>query len=69
MVAEDHSVHLTASSHPEFDAWRWVDFWHPLREVVPFKREVYRRAMHELAPLVVGQDIPTFSPLARLGEA
>jgi putative (di)nucleoside polyphosphate hydrolase len=37
---------------PEFDSWRWVDYWHPLQEVVSFKREVYRGALRELAPLI-----------------
>ena len=74
MIAEDQSVHLNATLHPEFDAWRWVDFWHPLREVVAFKREVYRRAMQELAPLVAAHEPAPLPPLdahsmARLGEA
>ena len=35
---------------PEFDGWRWVSYWYPLGQVVAFKRDVYRRAMKELAP-------------------
>ncbi len=54
MMVEDQAVHLNATQHPEFDDWRWVDFWQPLREVVSFKRDVYRRALHELAPLMDG---------------
>ncbi|MGH8155449.1 MAG: RNA pyrophosphohydrolase, partial [Rhodanobacteraceae bacterium] len=37
---------------PEFDVWRWVDFWYPAEHVVDFKREVYRRALRYFAPLV-----------------
>jgi len=37
--------------HPEFDYWRWVDFWYPLEHVVMFKRGVYARALRHLAPL------------------
>lgn len=40
------------SDKPEFDHWRWVDYWHPLNEVVSFKREVYHGALRELAPLI-----------------
>ncbi|WP_295687206.1 RNA pyrophosphohydrolase [uncultured Nevskia sp.] len=40
------------SDKPEFDHWRWVDYWHPLSEVVSFKREVYVGALRELAPLI-----------------
>ena len=50
MLAEDHSVRVDASDKPEFDSWQWVSYWYPLGQVVPFKREVYRRAMKELAP-------------------
>ncbi|MFM1885889.1 MAG: hypothetical protein RL026_1046 [Pseudomonadota bacterium] len=39
---------------PEFDRWRWVDYWQPVREVVYFKRPVYVRALQELAPLAGG---------------
>ncbi len=35
---------------PEFDHWRWVDFWYPIENVVRFKRQVYARALRQLAP-------------------
>ncbi|EIC22470.1 NTP pyrophosphohydrolase [Thiorhodovibrio frisius] len=43
---------LDHSSKPEFDAWRWVRYWSPLREVVYFKRRVYEQALIELQPLL-----------------
>lgn len=46
----DERVNLSCSSPPEFDGWRWVSYWYPLDQVVNFKREVYRRALLELAP-------------------
>jgi putative (di)nucleoside polyphosphate hydrolase len=36
---------------PEFDQYRWVNFWEPVREVIYFKRAVYMQALTELAPL------------------
>jgi putative (di)nucleoside polyphosphate hydrolase len=57
LVGEESHVRLDATDKPEFDGWRWVDYWHPMTEVVDFKREVYRRALHELAP-IVGAPIP-----------
>lgn len=48
MVGRDCDVRLRASSHPEFDAWRWHDYWAPLDAVIDFKREVYRQALLEL---------------------
>ena len=40
---------LRATNHPEFDAWRWNDYWVPLDVVVEFKRGVYEMALTELA--------------------
>lgn len=50
MLADDSKVSLNNADKPEFDGWRWVSYWYPLGQVVPFKRDVYRRAMKELAP-------------------
>jgi len=44
----EEEIDLTRSAQPEFDAWRWVEYWHPLQEVIDFKREVYRQALQEL---------------------
>lgn len=49
LVGRDSDVSLRASGSPEFDAWRWHDYWVPLESVVEFKREVYRLALNELA--------------------
>ena len=42
---------LDLSEKPEFDDWRWVDYWYPQEHVVAFKRGVYTRALAHLAPL------------------
>jgi putative (di)nucleoside polyphosphate hydrolase len=49
MVGRDTDVSLRASEHPEFDAWRWSDYWVPLEDVIEFKREVYKLALNELS--------------------
>ncbi|OGA02817.1 MAG: RNA pyrophosphohydrolase [Betaproteobacteria bacterium RIFCSPLOWO2_02_FULL_64_12] len=49
LVARDCDVSLRASQKPEFDAWRWNDYWVPLESVIEFKREVYQQALTELA--------------------
>lgn len=41
-------IRLDCSERPEFDHWRWVDYWFPINDVVYFKREVYRQALAEL---------------------
>lgn len=52
LTGSESSVHLDASEKPEFDHWRWINYWQPPREVVFFKREVYLKALRELAPLL-----------------
>ena len=52
LLSEEDKVHLNHTQHPEFDQWRWVNYWQPVDEVVPFKRKVYRQALEELAPLL-----------------
>ncbi len=53
LVGRDCDVHLRASEKPEFDAWRWNDYWVPLDSVIDFKREVYQQALNELARFLV----------------
>ncbi len=50
MLSADERVDLNSQAKPEFDGWRWVSYWYPLNQVVAFKREVYRKALKELAP-------------------
>ncbi|BFM13981.1 RNA pyrophosphohydrolase [Maricurvus nonylphenolicus] len=51
LVSADESIDLNDHEGPaEFDQWRWVSYWYPLDKVVAFKRDVYRRALKELAP-------------------
>ena len=45
--AEPH-FRFDLTGEPEFDRWKWVDYWQPIREVIYFKRKVYTRALHEL---------------------
>ncbi|HAU92593.1 MAG: RNA pyrophosphohydrolase [Pseudomonadota bacterium] len=50
---QDKDVDVLKSGHPEFDDWRWVSYWYPVRNVVSFKRDVYRRVMKEFAGTVI----------------
>ncbi|MDO8456388.1 MAG: RNA pyrophosphohydrolase [Burkholderiaceae bacterium] len=49
LVGHDWDLNLRATDHPEFDAWRWNQFWVPLDVVVEFKRNVYEMALTELS--------------------
>lgn len=50
MRCTDKKINFDCLAEPEFDQWNWVSYWYPLGQVVAFKREVYRRALLELAP-------------------
>lgn len=54
LQAPEARLCFDTTDKPEFDGWRWVDYWQPVREVVFFKRVVYRKALRELAPLWPG---------------
>lgn len=50
LTGQEQSIDLNATDEPEFQDWRWVSYWYPIRKVVPFKRGVYLRALRELHP-------------------
>ena len=56
LVGQDWDLNLRATNHPEFDAWRWNDYWVPLDVVVEFKRGVYEMALTELARFLPRHD-------------
>lgn len=53
LMCDESKVNMQTSGNPEFDDWRWVSYWYPVRQVVSFKRDVYRRVMKEFAPVVM----------------
>ena len=58
MLGDDAAVRLDAAEKPEFDRFRWVDFWKPVNEVIYFKRRVYARALYELGPHLYPTGLP-----------
>ena len=52
LAGRETEVKLDAHDRPEFDSWRWVNYWYPPSQVIYFKRRVYRQALRELAPLL-----------------
>lgn len=58
LKAREDRIRLDRCSRPEFDAWRWVEYWQPVKEVVYFKREVYRKALTELGELLIQDSVP-----------
>ena len=58
LLVDESYVNLKHSHQPEFDLWKWVDFWDPLEEVVSFKRSVYEQALKQFAPFVMSDFRP-----------
>ena len=56
----DPQFRFDSTGAPEFDRWRWVDYWEPIREVIYFKRTVYTRALHELGAQVFPEGLPQY---------
>jgi putative (di)nucleoside polyphosphate hydrolase len=57
---ETSEFRFDTTGTPEFDRWRWVDYWQPVREVIYFKRPVYVRALQELAPMACPDGVPPY---------
>jgi putative (di)nucleoside polyphosphate hydrolase len=58
MLTHESNVHFNRVDRPEFDHWRWVDYWEPLKSVVYFKQKVYRKALLELGAMLVPDSVP-----------
>ena len=48
LVSPEDKVKLDNMKHPEFDQWRWVNYWYPVSNVIYFKQKVYRKALQQL---------------------
>ena len=56
LISDEAHLNVSLTEKPEFDHWKWVSYWYPLRQVVSFKRQVYRRALKELAVSLVVEE-------------
>lgn len=52
MLDSDDAISLFENDPAEFDAWDWVDYWHPHSLVIDFKKDVYKQALQELAQYI-----------------
>lgn len=55
-IGKESNINLNTTKNPEFDGWRWVSFWYPVRQVVSFKRDVYRKVMKEFAHVLMNEN-------------
>ncbi len=52
LMEHESVVNFNTTDSPEFESYRWVDFWYPANNVIHFKRPVYKRALKHLEFLV-----------------
>jgi len=52
LVSNDQKISLDKCQTPEFDSFKWVHHRYPLKEVVVFKRQVYKLALREFMPFI-----------------
>ncbi|MDH3407032.1 MAG: RNA pyrophosphohydrolase [Gammaproteobacteria bacterium] len=57
LIGEDKDVRLDMCERPEFEEWRWIDYWSALDHIIIFKRGVYELALTELEPLLSSVNI------------
>ena len=60
LLTSEQEFDLSAAHKPEFDGWKWVNYWYPIEDVVFFKRRVYQCALAQLEsclPILAKSDI------------
>lgn len=67
LVTSEQKVKLDLSDSPEFDSWRWIDYYEPQDQVIFFKKQVYMQALKELEYLLKKRRTP-FGPRRKRGN-
>ena len=52
LVKSEDFININFFSEPEFDKWRWINFWEPLKLVAQFKKTVYENALNTFYPFL-----------------
>ena len=55
LLVEDACIRVDAATPPEFDEWKWVDYWQPLKEVIFFKLRVYEKILREFESVITNR--------------
>lgn len=56
LTADESAINLNVGEKPEFNDWCWVDYWHPVENIIYFKKQVYRQALTEFKKHVFAED-------------
>ena len=52
LISDDSNISFSNSEHPEFDSWQWVDDNKPMKIVIDFKKNVYKKILSELKKFI-----------------
>jgi putative (di)nucleoside polyphosphate hydrolase len=52
LLTDPQNIRFDSTDTPEFNEWRWVDYWYPLKHVVDFKRQVYQKVLFDFQSLL-----------------
>ena len=52
LISDDSKINFANSEKPEFDSWQWVSETKPIEIVIDFKKDVYKKALEELIPII-----------------
>jgi len=58
IICNESDFCLNRSNKPEFDNWKWVNYWAPVTEVIYFKKEVYQCALEQLGRKIFPKGLP-----------
>lgn len=53
LLSQDTQINMKKGKDYTFDTWQWVSLWYPVRQVVFFKRNVYRKVIKEFVNAIV----------------
>ena len=56
-LGNDNEINIDATSHSEFDTWRWMSISNIIRLSVHFKHSLYLEVFKEFKPHILGLDI------------
>ncbi|WMY97521.1 MAG: RNA pyrophosphohydrolase [Arsenophonus sp.] len=57
LITHEYNINILRSKNPEFDHWKWVNYWYPLKKVISFKRNVYKHVMKQFEPIVMSLNL------------
>lgn len=67
LLSNETNLNAIWPKHAEFEEYSWVDYWYPVEHVVFFKKNVYRKALTALEPLL-SQKRPGWGGSRRTGK-